>query len=47
MAQAMGIPVEEFDKNDIEERKKIVRCALSRKHHPLIYLDNYETISYQ
>ena len=27
MAQVMGIPVEEFDKNDIEERKKIVRCA--------------------
>jgi tetratricopeptide (TPR) repeat protein len=47
MAEGMDIPVNEFDRYDIEDRKKIVRNALSQRHHPLIYLDNYETISYE
>ncbi len=46
ITEGLGIPVNEFDKYDkIEHRKQIVRNALSQKHHPLIYLDYYETIS--
>jgi hypothetical protein len=47
VANGMGIPVSEFDKYGIEKHKEIVRNALSQKRHPLIYLDNYETISYE
>lgn len=46
-AESMGIPIREFDKYDTENRKKIIRNVLSHKRHPLIYLDNYETISYE
>jgi tetratricopeptide (TPR) repeat protein len=48
LAEGLGIPPNELDKyDDIDDRKNIVRNTLSQKHHPLIYLDNYETISYQ
>ena len=48
MAEYIGIPANEFDKYaNIEDRKSIVRDALSRKSHPLIFVDNYETISYE
>jgi hypothetical protein len=48
MAEYIGIPANEFDKYaNIEDRKSILRDALSRKNHPLIFADNYETISYE
>ena len=48
MAENLGIPVDEFDKyTNIEDRKSIVRNALSGKSHPLIFADNYETVSYE
>ena len=47
LAECIGMAVNEFDKYSIEDRKSIVRNALSRKSHPLIFADNYETISYE
>jgi hypothetical protein len=47
MAESMGIPANEFDKYDTEKRKTIVRNTLAEKRHPLIFLDNYETLSYE
>jgi hypothetical protein len=48
IAENIGIPVNEFDKYaNIEDRKSILKDALSRKSHPLIFADNYETISYE
>ncbi len=36
----------EFEKLDIEQRKTVIYNLLSQKKHPLLFLDNYETISY-
>jgi hypothetical protein len=48
MAESIGISIREPDEYDkIEDQKAILRNILSEKHHPLIYLDNYETISYE
>jgi hypothetical protein len=48
MAESIGISIMEPDEYDkIEDQKAILRNILSEKHHPLIYLDNYETISYE
>jgi len=48
VAEYIGIPVNEFDKYaNIEDRKSIVRNALNGKSHPLIFADNYETVSYE
>ena len=48
IVENVGKPVNEFDKyTNIEDRKSIVRNALSRKSLPLIFADNYETVSYE
>src|SRR5262249_10466907 len=48
VAENLGIPVDEFDKyTNIEDRKSIVRNALSGKSHPLPLMDNVNNrISY-
>jgi hypothetical protein len=45
MAENMGILANEFDKYDTKKRIAFLRNSLSQKRHPLIFLDNYETIS--
>ena len=48
MADNIGIPVNEFHSiANLEDRKSIVRNVLSGKSHPLIFVDNYETVSYE
>ena len=41
-----SIEINEFGKLGIEERKDVIRSALSEKTHPLIFVDNFETVSY-
>jgi len=36
----------EFEKLDIEQQKTVIYNTLSQKKHPLLFLDNYETVSY-
>ena len=46
MAEIMGVKSVDFELNTtIEQRKDIIRGLLSKKKHPLIYLDNFETVS--
>jgi tetratricopeptide (TPR) repeat protein len=45
MAEHIGIPVNEFDKYEIEKRKSAIRSILVEKPHSLVFLDNYETVS--
>jgi tetratricopeptide (TPR) repeat protein len=42
-----SIKINDFEKKDsIDERKEIIRNILNEKTHPLIFADNFETISY-
>ena len=42
-----SIEINDFEKKDsIDERKEIIRNILNEKTHPLIFADNFETISY-
>lgn len=46
VADKMGLNIEHFGSNiSIEERKDIIRRIFSDKKHPLVYLDNFETVS--
>jgi excinuclease UvrABC ATPase subunit len=45
ITENIGIPANEFDKYDTEKRKSAIRSILVEKHHPLVFLDNYETVS--
>jgi tetratricopeptide (TPR) repeat protein len=46
IAKSLNLPLDEFNKQDVEERKQILIDTLGTdKLHPLIFLDNYETIS--
>ena len=46
MAEIMELKADEFENNTtIEQRKGIIRNLLRNKKHPLIYLDNFETVS--
>jgi tetratricopeptide (TPR) repeat protein len=45
-AEKTGLKVDEFEKiTSIEDLKGTIRNLLSKRKHPLIYLDNFETIS--
>jgi hypothetical protein len=48
IAESLRISITEFEKEtDIEKRKQIIRSMLrTKKHHPLLYLDDYETVSF-
>ena len=41
-----SIEINEFEKKGIDERKDVIRNILNKKTHPLIFADNFETISY-
>ena len=46
IAQIMGVKANDFELNTtIEQRKDKIRGLFQRKKHPLIYLDNFETVS--
>ena len=46
IAERLEISITEFEKeNDVEKRKQIIIRSLKNNKNPLIYLDNYETIS--
>jgi hypothetical protein len=46
IAEILGLKADSFEtKTSIEERKGIVRGLLNSRRHPLIYLDNFETVS--
>ena len=38
--------IQVFEKMDIESRKIKINSSLSQRKHPLLFLDNYETVSY-
>jgi tetratricopeptide (TPR) repeat protein len=46
IADKLGIPQNQFEKYDIDERKNTITNALSGKNNPLILVDNFETILY-
>ncbi len=42
-----SMKISDFEKKErIEERKEVIRNTLTEKTHPLIFADNFETISY-
>ena len=46
MAEIFGLRANEFESDTtIQERKGIIRGLLGKRKHPLIYLDNFETVS--
>jgi tetratricopeptide (TPR) repeat protein len=45
ISRRLGIYSNEFCKENLEIRRQILLEALARAKHPLIFLDNYETIS--
>ena len=46
IAERLELSITEFEKeNDVNKRKRIIIRSLKNKKNPLIYLDNYETIS--
>jgi tetratricopeptide (TPR) repeat protein len=46
MAEIFGLRANEFESNNtIQERKDIIRGLLGKRKYPLIYLDNFETVS--
>jgi tetratricopeptide (TPR) repeat protein len=48
MAERMKMPIADFEKeSDIEKRKQIIKNLLKSKRHPLLYLDNYESVSFE
>ena len=46
MAEIFGLKADDFVLNTtLEQRKDIIRDLLTNRKHPLIYLDNFETVS--
>ena len=46
IAEKLGIPQNQFEKYDIDERKNTITSVLSDRNNPLILVDNFETILY-
>ena len=47
IAENLGLIINEFEKiNDQKKRESIIKNSLESKKRPLLYLDNYETISF-
>jgi tetratricopeptide (TPR) repeat protein len=46
IADKLGIPQNQFETYDIDERKGAITNALGNKNNPLILVDNFETILY-
>jgi hypothetical protein len=44
-AEILGLKPDSFERNNMEERKNILRDLLNKRKHSLIYLDNFETVS--
>ena len=45
IAQKLEIPIQEFDKHNLDNKKVITYNELKKRKNPLLYLDNYEAIS--
>lgn len=45
LAKSTNVPIQDFEKHTVEERNIIILNLLTQKNHPLIFADNYETIS--
>jgi len=45
VAQKLGISVKDFDTYDTDSKKGLIFTMLENKKNPLLYLDNFETIS--
>jgi tetratricopeptide (TPR) repeat protein len=46
MAKSLNLPIDEFEKKGIEEGREYITNTLATQFkHPLIYADNYETVS--
>jgi tetratricopeptide (TPR) repeat protein len=46
IADKLGIPKEQFEKYDVDQRKDTITSKLSSKSNPLILVDNFETLLY-
>lgn len=47
IAESLGLIINEFEKIDDQKKcESIIKKSLRSKKHPLLYLDNYETISF-
>ena len=47
IAEGLNLPKDQFEKLNLEKRKEILMEFISKINHPLIFADNYETISYE
>jgi hypothetical protein len=45
LAQKLNLPMEDFDKRSMEEKKSFLYEGLNNKNNPLILLDSYKVIS--
>ena len=45
LVEPFAIKPESFENNTVDEKKGIIRDLLVTKKHPLVYLDNFETVS--
>ena len=46
IAEGLNVNLQEFEKLDTGGRRQAIYISLNQRKHPLLYLDNYETVSY-
>jgi tetratricopeptide (TPR) repeat protein len=46
IADGLNVNLQWFEKLDIDGRKQTIYKSLNQRKHPVLYLDNYETVSY-